>query len=132
MTIAQKIGFGFFGATMVSTAIAATAMTSHGDATRGERVFARCAGCHSLAAGENRFTGPTLNGVVGRDIASSSGFTYSAQLRAFANDEGSWSPARLDRFIANPRGTVPGTRMATGAVTDAEQRADLIAYLRTQ
>lgn len=97
------------------------------DAASGERLFRqRCAACHSTDAGRN-LMGPHLVGVVGRDIAGVEGARYSPGLRSL---EGVWAPEQLDAFLANPRGTAPGTTM-TISVSNEAQRTDLIAFLGT-
>lgn len=95
------------------------------DAAAGERAFRqRCATCHSVEPGQNR-AGPSLAGVVGRKAGGVEGARYSQALR----DSGiSWDAPSLDRFLADPRGAVPGTSM-TVRLTDAAQRAAIIAYL---
>lgn len=95
------------------------------DAAAGERAFrTRCASCHSVEPGQNR-AGPSLAGVVGRKAGSVEGARYSQALR----DSGiTWDAQSLDGFLADPRGTVPGTSM-TLRLADAAQRAAIIAYL---
>jgi cytochrome c len=95
------------------------------DAAAGERAFrTRCGTCHSLDPGQNR-AGPSLAGVIGRKAGSVEGARYSQGLR----DSGiTWDAQSLDGFLADPRGTVPGTSM-TVALRDAAQRAAIIAYL---
>ncbi|CFM15736.1 cytochrome c [Bordetella pertussis] len=77
---------------------------------RGEQVYARCLACHALAYDR---VGPRHCGLLGR---KDSGLT--------------WDAATLDRFLADPLKTVPGTAMTYAGVPDAGERADLIAYLR--
>ena len=88
-----------------------------------------CRGCHAFVKKpEQSFSGPPLWGVVGRKKAAASKFKYSAALRKVG---GTWTYADLGNYLANPRGFVPGTTMHIRGVTDREQRAALIAYLRT-
>jgi cytochrome c len=98
------------------------------DTAAGERAFrTRCATCHSVEPGQNR-AGPSLAGVVGRKAGSVEGARYSQALR----DSGAtWDAQSLDGFLADPRGTVPGTSM-TVRLADAAQRAAIIAYLSGQ
>jgi len=97
-------------------------------APNGETLFRqRCQSCHSVAAGRTTPLGPNLVGVVGRK-AGSTPFRYSPALKASGL---TWSRATLDRFLAAPTRTVPGTRMVV-AVPDAAQRAALIGYLETK
>ena len=86
-----------------------------------------CSICHEVAPGKNS-TGPTLFGVVGRQSGSVAGFHYSD------GNKGSgltWDAATLNRYLVDPRGVVPGTKMAYGGLKDDKKRADLIAYLST-
>lgn len=100
------------------------------DAKAGARLFGQCAACHSIAAGGQDRNGPNLHGVYGAAIGQNSArFGYTEALQAQA---GTWDAARLDRWLTNPRGMVPGTSMAFPGVGDPLDRADLIAYLKTQ
>ena len=71
-------------------------------------------------------TGPSLYGVVGRDIASESYHSYTDALTA---EEGNWTPDRLNLFLENPRSNVPGTAMSFAGIRDVEDRAAMVAYL---
>lgn len=94
-----------------------------GDPARGEAVYARCFACHSLDADR---TGPRHCGLLGRRAGSVPGFDYSPAMRASGIV---WDAKSLDRFLADPVGTVPGTSMGYAGIKDARERADLIAYL---
>jgi cytochrome c len=90
---------------------------------RGEELYARCAACHSLA--EDR-VGPRHCGLLGRRAGSVSGYDYSPALKKSGMV---WNRKTLDRFLADPLKTVPGTTMTYAGIKDAGERADLIAYL---
>jgi cytochrome c len=99
-----------------------------GDAASGEKVFVACKTCHVVDMGVNRI-GPSLHAIVGRTAGSVEGFKYSAA------NKGSgivWSEAKLFQYLENPQRVVPGTIMTYQGVKDAQKRADLIAYLKTQ
>ncbi|MGB3806013.1 MAG: cytochrome c family protein [Erythrobacter sp.] len=96
-----------------------------GDASAGETVFVKCKTCHVLEEGENR-VGPHLYGVVGREAGSVEGFNYSD---ANANSGITWNEDVLFEYLENPQEYLPGTRMAFPGIRDAQERADLIAYL---
>jgi cytochrome c len=98
---------------------------------RGEKAFQYCFSCHSIEPGETNLQGPNLRGIVGRPIAAMQGFDYSPALRAFAQRNDHWSEALLDRYLAAPEAVVPKTSMAFRGVDDANERNDLIAYLRS-
>jgi cytochrome c len=95
-----------------------------GDPRRGEETYARCGACHAL---ETNRTGPRHCGLLGRSAGTEPGFTYS---EAMKRSRIVWDERTLDRFLANPMATVPGTAMTYAGVDDAQERADLIAYLR--
>ena len=97
------------------------------DAAAGEGEFRPCAACHSLAAGENK-TGPTLAGVVGRPSDSVEGYDYSGALEQVVDV---WSPEHLNFFLEDPQGYAPGTKMNFRGISDAQDRANLIAYLQS-
>lgn len=94
----------------------------------GQKAFKQqCGLCHDVAAGKNR-VGPSLFGVVGRKSGSVDGFHYSDGNK---NSGLTWDQATLDKYLADPRGTVPGTTMTYAGVKNDEQRKDIIAYLST-
>jgi cytochrome c len=99
-----------------------------GDATKGETVFAQCKTCHLIEAGKNG-VGPSLNAVVGRAAGTVEGFTYSD---ANKNSGITWTPEILFEYLKDPRGYLPGTKMAFPGLKDPQDRADVIAYLQTQ
>jgi cytochrome c len=94
----------------------------------GQKAFKQqCGLCHDTAAGKNR-VGPSLFGVVGRKSGSVDGFHYSD---ANKNSGLSWDQVTLDKYLADPRGTVPGTTMTYAGVKNDDQRRDIIAFLAT-
>jgi cytochrome c len=98
------------------------------NADNGQKVYRQlCNICHDVVAGKNR-VGPTLFGVVGRKAGTEAGFTYSDGMKGSGL---TWDAATLDRYLADPRGVVPGTKMTYGGLKNDEQRRDLIAYLST-
>jgi cytochrome c len=106
--------------------------TAHaGDSARGERVFQYCYSCHTVDPSEKAvLQGPSLVGIVGRKIAAQEGFEYSPAMRAFAREHGAWSEDLLDRYVADPGTVVPKTTMAFRGVEEADERVDLLAYLK--
>lgn len=96
------------------------------DAAAGEKVFGKCKACHKVD-GANA-TGPHLNGVVGRPVASVADFSYSDGMKAHGGD---WTPEALEAFLTNPKGVVPGTKMSFAGLPKVEDRANVIAYLQS-
>lgn len=97
------------------------------DPAAGETVFRKCSACHKLDGTDG--VGPHLNGVVGRNHAAVEGFAYSEANIALSAEP--WTPEAIDAFIENPKGYMPGTKMAFAGLPKAEDRANLIAYLAT-
>lgn len=96
------------------------------DAQRGERVFSKCAICHSKDAAVASPAGPNLHGVVGRPSATQPQFTYSRALREFRQ---TWTAELLGRFLADPAGVVPGNTMAFSGLKSERDRAAVICLL---
>lgn len=109
--------------------VAATAAyaTLTGDAARGERLFVRCRSCHAVEASMNRI-GPSLHGVIGRPAAAIPEFRYS---NAIKTSGVVWSEEAVFAFLENPRKSMPGTYMSFAGLRDPQERADMIAYLKT-
>ena len=101
-----------------------------GDVAAGEKVFQRCASCHAVIDHTNK-KGPTLRGIVGRPAASVSGFAYSDGLKAFGAAGAIWDEAALDKFLQDTIGFVRGMRMVIAPVRRETERADLIAFLKS-
>jgi len=89
--------------------------------------FAQCKVCHAIEPGKNGI-GPTLAGIWGDRAAVVPGFEFSEPMK---NSGLTWNQANLDRYLTDPRGVVPGTKMAFGGVKDAAQRQAIINYLKT-
>ena len=102
----------------------AAAAAPAADPGAGKEIYTRCLACHAL--GYDR-TGPRHCGLFGRRAGSVKGFAYSDAMKRSGI---TWNEKTLDRFLANPLKTVPGTAMGYAGVTDKRERADLIAYLR--
>lgn len=100
---------------------------SAGDAREGEKVFKKCAICHALEPGGKK-VGPSLHGVFGRISGTLDGFRYSKAMQEAAIV---WSEETVDRYLADPKGFIPKNRMVFPALKKADERADVIAYLKS-
>jgi cytochrome c len=101
---------------------------SAADAARGQKQLKKCSACHSFDQGGANKIGPNLYGVVGRALGATDGFAYSPALK---DKGGSWGYEELSAFLANPKGFIPGTKMAFSGLKSVETRADLILHLRS-
>jgi cytochrome c len=98
-----------------------------GDPVRGEQIYGRCFACHAI---DRDRTGPRHAGLFGRRAGSIAGFPYSQAMRKAGANGLTWNEETLDAFLKNPVKLVPGTRMTYAGVADAQDRRDLIAYLK--
>jgi len=100
------------------------------DSEAGAKVFRKCAACHTVEAGGPNKLGPNLHNIIGRQVASHEGYSYSGAMSEKSDE--TWSYESLDSFLAAPKDVVPGTKMAFAGLSKAEDRAAVIAYLRQQ
>ncbi|WP_298252927.1 cytochrome c family protein [Bradyrhizobium sp.] len=98
------------------------------DAAAGEKVFAVCKACHQVGDNAKNAVGPVLNGLIGRKAGSVEGYNYSD-----ANKKSgiTWTDEEFTKYIQDPKGVVPGTKMAFAGIKDPQKIKDLIAYLHT-
>jgi cytochrome c len=110
---------------------AAPLARADGDPAKGEKAFRMCSACHSATDDTNK-VGPHLKGVVGRKAGSVEGYEYSAAMKAKGQDGLMWTEENLEAYLASPKTFVPGNKMASPGVKRANERDDIIAYLKTQ
>jgi cytochrome c len=125
LSVFLVVGFTALAAALApATAQVAPAPAILGDAESGAELYsAECRGCHAVSIA------PTLRGVIGRPIASvAEFFGYSDGLKSRSGE--TWSESNLDAYLTSPSAFVPGTLMVK-ALPDAQQRADVIAYIAT-
>ena len=109
----------------------ATQAQASGDAAKGEKVFAKCKACHVVDAETNK-VGPYLKGVIGRNVASVEGYQYSAAMLEVATANPQWTEELFVKYIENPKAMVPKTKMVFPGLKKEEDRADLLAFLKTK
>lgn len=109
----------------LGTSAASAAEPLMGDPARGQEVYERCEGCHSLDA--NR-VGPMHRGVFGRKAGAVEDYVYSSAVK---NSDVVWDEATLDQWLSGPGTFIPGTKMGF-KLNDAQARADVIAYLKRE
>ncbi len=102
------------------------ALMSLGDVASGEKIFKKCAACHSIVKGGKNRIGPALYNVVGRDVAAVGDYKYSKALDAY---EKSWSFEELNGYLIKPAKWIKGTKMAFAGLRKEKDRASVIKYL---
>src|SRR6476660_9666203 len=106
------------------------ALLAKADAAKGETDAAVCKACHSFDKGQPSPIGPNLHDVVGRKIASVEGFSYTPALKAHVGEV--WNYENLNHWLTNPQAFASGTSMAFPGLPDAQQRADVLLFLRSK
>jgi cytochrome c len=104
-------------------------LLAHASAEKGQATAKQCGACHSFEKGGPNRVGPNLYNIVGNERGEGrNGFNFS---QAMKSKGGKWTYDELNKFLANPRGYIPGTNMTFAGLPRDQQRADVIAYLRT-
>ena len=102
------------------------ALMSLGDISHGEKVFKKCAACHSIAKGGKNNIGPALYNVVGRKVGVINDYKYS---KALSNYEKEWTFEELNGYLIKPAKWIKGTKMAFAGLRKEKDRASVIKYL---
>ena len=124
----------------VTTAASSTAKTSSDDsqtgdimmllasanAADGEKVFKKCAACHSISKGGGNKIGPALYNVLGRQAGSLPDYKYSKAMIAYGKK---WTPDEINGFLIKPKDWVKGTKMSYVGLKNPKERAAVILYM---
>jgi cytochrome c len=115
-----------YGAILLAAVTAIPAARGQ-DAAAGEHVFTTCHICHRIGPGAHNMVGPELNGLDGRHSGTAPGYNYSD-----ANKKSGivWNEQTFSKYIKNPQGDIPGTKMAFAGIQDPKKIADLWAYIK--
>ncbi|MBN9412462.1 MAG: cytochrome c family protein [Candidatus Paracaedimonas acanthamoebae] len=97
-------------------------------AENGQNIAKKCLQCHTFEKSGANKVGPNLWNIVGNKVAHSDSFAYSS---AFKGHKGEWTYENLNHYLYKPQKFIPGTKMAFAGLKKGQERADLIAYLRT-
>lgn len=108
----------------------ASSVPSVPDVAAGEKVFAKCKACHSVKDDGKSGTGPNLYGVFNRAPGSIDGFKFSDSMKGVASSP--WDGKHLDAYLADPKATVPGNKMAFAGLKATADRANVIAFLASK
>lgn len=102
-----------------------------GDAEKGKAIFNRCKACHTFDPNGKSRIGPDLWGVIGRKAGTEPGYSYSSAMKKAGEGGLVWTPEKLDAYLTDPKQIVPNNRMTFPGLKQAQERADVIAYLGT-
>ena len=102
------------------------ALMAMGDLASGEKIFKKCAACHSIIKGGKNAIGPALYNVVGRKVGAVEDYKYSKALAAYEKE---WTLEELNGYLTKPAKWIKGTKMAFAGLRKEADRASVIKYL---
>ncbi len=105
-----------------------SALMALGTVADGEKIFKKCAACHSINKGGKNNIGPALYNVVGRKIGGMDNYKYSKALAAYGKE---WNFEELNGFLIKPAKWIKGTKMAYAGLRKEKDRASVIKYLNS-
>ncbi len=97
------------------------------DLEHGAQVFRKCATCHMVCPDAKSKLGPPLNGLIGRKTGSIEGYNYTD---ANKNSGLTWDDETFTRYIKDPKGVIPDTKMSFAGLKDDDDIKDLLAFLK--
>ena len=103
-----------------------SALMAMGDLSTGEKVFKKCAACHSIAKGGKHAIGPALYNVVSRKVGSLNDYKYSSALAEYDKE---WTFEELNGYLIKPAKWIKGTKMSFAGLRKEKDRASVILYL---
>ena len=111
---------------VVEKVVDIAALMALGDVASGEKIFKKCAACHSINKGGKHKIGPALYNVVGRKVGGVEDYKYSKALIAYEKE---WTFEELNGFLIKPAKHIKGTKMAYAGLRKEADRASVIKYL---
>ena len=122
----QAVSSSNLTAEVVEAKVDIAALMSMGDIASGEKIFKKCAACHSIVKDGKNNIGPALYNVVGRKVGAVSDYKYS---KALLNYDKSWTFEELNGYLLKPSKWIKGTKMAFAGLRKEKDRASVIKYL---
>ena len=124
--VEQASGSSITTTEVVEKVVDIAALMALGDVASGEKIFKKCAACHSINKGGKHKIGPALYNVVGRKVGGVEDYKYSKALIAYEKE---WTFEELNGFLIKPAKHIKGTKMAYAGLRKEEDRASVIKYL---
>ena len=124
--VEQSSGSSIATTEVVEKVVDIAALMALGDVASGEKIFKKCAACHSINKGGKHKIGPALYNVVGRKVGGVEDYKYSKALIAYEKE---WTFEELNGFLIKPAKHIKGTKMAYAGLRKEEDRASVIKYL---
>ncbi|HSF96248.1 MAG TPA: cytochrome c family protein [Thermohalobaculum sp.] len=117
-------------AVLAATGFAGVA-SAEGDADAGKKVFNKCKACHMVGDGAKNRVGPILNGIAGATAGAVADFKYSDAMMAKGAEGLVWTDENLAAYLEKPKDFIPGNKMTFAGLKKEDDRANVIAYLKT-
>jgi cytochrome c len=124
--VESQLTSGTTQAAKVVEKIDIAAIMALGDVTSGEKIFKKCAACHSINKGGKNKIGPALYNVVGRAVGGVNDYKYSKALASYGKE---WTFEELNGFLQKPASYLKGTKMSYAGLRKEKDRASVIKYL---
>ena len=124
--VEQASGSSITTTEVVEKVVDIAALMALGDVASGEKIFKKCAACHSINKGGKHKIGPALYNVVGRKVGGVEDYKYSKALIAYEKE---WTFEELNGFLKKPAKYIKGTKMAYAGLRKEADRASVIKYL---
>ena len=126
--------FQYLGIGAVAFLVLSGPALAEGDAAKGKEASAKCGICHQVGPTAQNAIGSELNKIVGRKAATAPGSAYSPGMKKLGDEGFTWTAENIDKWITDPKAMLPDSPMAQlfQGIPDAQERANIIAYLQTQ
>ena len=108
------------------TSVNLSALLAMGDISHGEKVFKKCAACHSIKKGGGNKIGPKLWNVMFRPVGAIADYKYSKALSSYGKE---WTWEEMNGFLIKPSSWIKGNKMGFAGLKKEKDRASILLYL---